>query len=88
MSKPGQNLIIDQQTRCLSCWNKVDSDQMYEISYRMIIEDHQQRGLKGDKLTITTRMVPPKDPKKSEIQQFTSKNGPIVLLGDHENRIK
>ena len=67
MSKPGENLIIDQQTRCLSCWNKVDSDQMYEISYRMIIEDHQQRGLKGDKLTITTIQVPPWDPKRSEI---------------------
>lgn len=44
--------IIDQQSRCLSCWDKVDADRMYEISYRMIIDDHQTRWRTGNLLTI------------------------------------
>lgn len=56
---------------------------MYEISYWMIIEDHKSRGLKKDYLTVSWKLkVEPKDPKKVEIQQAASLNGPIVLLGD------
>lgn len=35
------NFVISQQSWCLSCWTQVDLDRMYEISYRMIIEDHK-----------------------------------------------
>lgn len=80
------HLIIDQQSWCLSCWNKVDSDRMYEISYWMIIDDHKSRGLKKDYLTVSWKLkVEPKDPKKVEVQQAASLNGPIVLLGDSES---
>ena len=41
--KQPETMIIDQQSRCLSCWVKKDADQMYEISYRMIIEDHNNQ---------------------------------------------
>jgi len=36
----------------------------------MIIDDHKQRGLKRDYLTVSRKLkVEPKDPKKFEIQQ-------------------
>ena len=64
--------IVDQQSRCLSCWQKVDSDRMYEISYRMIINHHYQKSSKkkdqqflsaSKKATVNIL-----DPKNSEIQ--------------------
>ena len=55
----------------------------------MIIEDHKQRGMKKDFLTVSRKLkVEPKDPKKVEIQQQASLNGPVVLLGDQESRQK